>query len=110
MHSGGDIVVVMEVQHKEDTPALSVSLLLGIEQALDDFFEALKDEYDASEDRMVFVSVFSPAFINGPLFLGNQSLLSSEKIVLQTRPCKVWRQFYRVISLLMSKMQLLSLG
>lgn len=43
-------------------------LLLALERALDDFFESLKQDYDATEQRMVFVSVFSQSFLQVRFF------------------------------------------
>ena len=75
MHTGGDVVVTMAVEPKESNPdALTGLLLIGIEQALYDFIQSLKEEFDDSEKRMIFVSVYSQAFIQGPLFLGLQNL------------------------------------
>ena len=43
-------------------------LLLALDRALDDFFESLKQDYDATEQRMVFVSVFSQSFLQVRFF------------------------------------------
>ena len=74
IHGGGDVVVVIKIEPKESDNPLCEAILLGEEQALDDFFQVLREEYDQSEKRMVFVSVFSQSFQNGPLFMGRNDL------------------------------------
>ena len=70
----------MVVEKKEDSPdTLTGSLLLALEKSLDDFIQSLKKEYDNTEDRMIFVSVYSDSFHKGPLYLGKLNLHDEDK-------------------------------
>ena len=70
----------MVVEKKDDSPeTLTEAVLVGIERALSDFIESLKETYDNSEDRMIFVGVYSVAFLQGPLYLGALNLHKDEK-------------------------------
>ena len=63
-------MVVFKLEPNESSKdGLCEAVLLALEQALNDFIESLKEDYDKSEDRMIFVSVYSQAFINGALFM-----------------------------------------
>ena len=63
-------MVVFKLEPNESSKdGLWEAVLLALEQALNDFIESLKEDYDKSEDRMIFVSVYSQAFINGALFM-----------------------------------------
>ena len=58
--------MTMAVEPKDTKPdALTEGVLLGVEEALNQFIESLKEDYDKSEDRMIFVSVHSQAFLQG---------------------------------------------
>ena len=60
---------MMKVEPKESSHnTMCQGLLLALERALDDFFESLKQDYDAAEQRMVFVSVFSQSFLQVRFF------------------------------------------
>ena len=71
VHDGGDIVVIFKLEpNKSSKDGLCEAVLLALEQALNDFIESLKKDYDKSEDRMIFVSVYSEVFVNGALYMG----------------------------------------
>ena len=71
MHGGGDIVVVFKLEPNESSKdGLCEAVLIGVEHALNNFLESLKKDYDKSEDRMIFISCYSEAFINGALYMG----------------------------------------
>ena len=60
----------MVVEKKDDSPeTLTEAVLVGIERALSDFIESLKETYDNSEDRMIFVGEYSVAFLQGAYIL-----------------------------------------
>ena len=81
-HDSGDIVVVFKFEPNESSKdGLCEAVLLALEQALDEFLESLKKDYDQSEDRMIFVSVYSEAFINGALYMG-EYLISYSRVWL----------------------------
>ena len=61
----------MLVEKKDDSgDSLTYSLLVQIENALADFLESLKQEYDNSEERLIYVSVYSIAFFRDPFLWG----------------------------------------
>ena len=70
----------MLVEKKDDSgDSLTYSLLVEIENALSDFLESLKQEYDNSEEGLMYVSVYSIAFLRGPLFIGALKLHDEDK-------------------------------
>ena len=68
-------------------------MLVGIEKALDDFIQSLKKEYDKTEGRMIFVSVFSAAFLQGALYVGKIDLHGDEKNTIANRTIVVRSDF-----------------
>ena len=71
IHAGGDIVIVFKLEPNESSKdGLCQGVLVALEEVLNDFIESLKKDYDKREDRMIFVSVYSEAFINGALYMG----------------------------------------
>lgn len=67
---GGDILVTMKLESKPSRPnIMTTACLYAVEKALDDFFNSLREEYDSSEQRLIFISVHSPAFTSD-MYLG----------------------------------------
>ena len=99
IHDGADIVVVMKVEPKtssSDTPCEAV--LPGLENADKDCSEALKSDYDASEERMVLLVFFHLLSYMAPSFLETILYTKTQKTLWLIQLCRPWDPFYRAIS------------